>query len=41
MNVGVIKSSKVCGNPYLLGLSWGGTQLRIGLILVHIVIIFD
>ncbi len=40
MNVSVIQSKKVCGNPYLLGLSWGDSQLRIGLIWVHVVFLF-
>lgn len=42
MNISVIKSKKVCGNtPYLLGLEYGKTQVRIGLIWWHIVILLE
>lgn len=40
MCISIIKSKMICGNPYLLGFSWGKDQLRIGLIWLHIVIIF-
>jgi len=41
MDISVIPSKKVCGNNYLLGFSWGKDQLRIGLVWIHIVILFN
>jgi len=40
MQVSFIQYKKVWGNQYLLGLEWGNSQLRIGLIWIHIVFIF-
>ncbi len=40
MSISVINSKRVCAIGRLLGLSWDDSQLRIGLIWVHIVIIF-
>jgi len=40
MKIGLIKSSKVCGSGnYILGVAWGGRQIRIGLIWWHVVIL--
>jgi hypothetical protein len=39
MDIIIINSRLVCGGaPYMLGLSFGGDQIRIGLIWWHIVI---
>lgn len=41
IDIGIIASRKVCGNaPYLLGLEFGKSQVRIGLIWWHVVILF-
>jgi hypothetical protein len=41
MNLSVIRSKKVCGgHPYFLGVAFGGEQVRIGLLLFHVVILF-
>ena len=40
MNVAIIRSVKVCDPaPYFLGLSFGSNQVRIGLVLWHVVIL--
>jgi len=42
MKVSVIKSGKVYGyGNYLLGVSFCSKQVRVGLIFIHIVFIFD
>lgn len=41
MSISVIKSSAVCGNNYLIGLSWGSGQLRIGFVFFHVVILTE
>jgi len=40
MKVSVIKSKMVCSpDPYFVGVSWSGDQVRIGLIFWHFVFI--
>lgn len=41
MNVGIIKSKKVCRISYFLGISVAKDQVRIGLIWWHIIFIFE